>query len=403
MSDCRYSEYGSVTSDDLYAAFDSVLDEDEDFRSGFLNAFRAWETEIGFPLVHVSIDEARETFTVTQNRYFAAADVKVENDDRTWFFPLNFATSSDPDFEDTSTYKYFNYGHSDTISLPAKIEADQWFIFNKQQLGYYRVNYDEGNWREIIKTLKSENFKQIHVLNRAQLIDDSLNLAADGYLSYEIAFEVLSYLERETDYIPWKSAVNNLEKLDFIMKDRPVYEWFKIFVRKLARRAYLAHGWEEKPGESLMDKYARELVIDWTCRVGDENCLAKTYETLKLVTAEAGESVPASLEISYICNGLRGLNKKTEFASLFKRMQDSNDQSERLRIIDGLTCSSDPEVLLSLLQTTIVDPRYFFETNYKSHERQRVLTGVYTKSSVGIAVMANFLSEFYMEAFSDSL
>jgi hypothetical protein len=67
------------------------------------------------------------------------------------------------------------------------------------------------------------------------LVDDSLNFAADGYLDYQTAFGVLQYLSRETDYIPWKAAANNLEKLNYILAGRPPYNDFKKFVKLLGR------------------------------------------------------------------------------------------------------------------------------------------------------------------------
>ena len=47
---------------------------------------------------------------------------------------------------------------------------------------------------------------KIHVINRAQIIDDAINLARSGLLSYEIALGVTSYLNKEVEYIPWAAA-----------------------------------------------------------------------------------------------------------------------------------------------------------------------------------------------------
>lgn len=88
-------------------------------------------------------------------------------------------------------------------------------IFNDWQcflIGFYRVNYDLKNWNLLIAELQSHP-KMIHVLNRAQLIDDSFNLARAGELSYSVPFSLISYLEKEDDYIPWYSVISSMTYL----------------------------------------------------------------------------------------------------------------------------------------------------------------------------------------------
>lgn len=226
--------------------------------------------------MHVKLDDVNRQNVVSQERYYAASETRVGNDNRRWHIPLNLASASNPNFDDTKFTHYFedDQGPTKNFAYPAGFDSAKWFVFNKQQLGFYRVNYDFNNWHELFKILNSDNFRQIHVLIRAQLVDDPLNLAADGYLSYEVAFRVLSYLSRETDYIPWRAAVPiMLDKLHSLLMGRPNYEAFKTFVRRLARRVHVFFGFEEKSGDSMMEKFTRELAIDWSCRMGDLRCL----------------------------------------------------------------------------------------------------------------------------------
>lgn len=92
------------------------------------------------------------------------------------------------------------------MSITAPTDASQWFIFNKQQMGYYRVNYDDSNWNALANTLNSENFDDIHVLNRAQIFDDAVNFASGGYIDYDIVRSLLTYFSQETDYVAWYTA-----------------------------------------------------------------------------------------------------------------------------------------------------------------------------------------------------
>lgn len=172
----------------------------------FEEAFRTWELQAGYPIVNVVFDEPTRQFQITQQRFLTYKNQSLNEPSR-WTIPLNFATKLDSNFEDTKITNIFpsdaNYF---TIAVPVSFDSSHWFVFNKQQLGYYRVNYDASNWNTLIETLNSDDFDQIHVLNRVQLIDDAVNLAFGGYLEYDIVIGILNYLSRETEYTPWYSA-----------------------------------------------------------------------------------------------------------------------------------------------------------------------------------------------------
>lgn len=139
-------------------------------------------------------------------RFYSKRNQSLD-DTSSWYIPLNFATASNPNFDDTRITNYFRNGEDRyLINVPSQFDDGQWFIFNKQQLGYYRVNYDLQNWNAISAVLNSDNYNQIHVLNRAQLIDDCLSFADGGYLSYDVLLNLLPYLEREIEYTPWYAA-----------------------------------------------------------------------------------------------------------------------------------------------------------------------------------------------------
>lgn len=347
-------------------------------------------------MIHVTADDANGQFSSTQERYYAVSEQRVENDDRMWYIPVNYATETEHDFDNLTISAYFlnlSPGAVLKVPYPAEFNSSQWFIFNKQQIGYYRVNYDTENWQKIAALLNSDNFHQIHVLNRAQLIDDALTFAYDGYLDYTIAFDILNYLNRETDYIPWRAAVTNLDKIDYILKGRVLQPNYRTYIKQLARRMYVKYGLEEKASDSLMDKFARETAIDWTCRMGDARCLADTYEYVKKMAFE-GYEAPDSLEIVYICHGLKGLNKHDEFFALWSKMQKSEDQAQRLRILDGIMCATDPKVLHDLIETTLVNSA---ETYYRTHERSRIINNVFVRSDVGLSVTVDILSNYFAE------
>ena len=68
------------------------------------------------------------------------------------------------------------------------------YILNVKGTGYYRVNYDEENWKSLTSFLKESDHHSIHQLNRAQLVDDIMNLARSQKVDYDLgAFHVFLF------------------------------------------------------------------------------------------------------------------------------------------------------------------------------------------------------------------
>ena len=96
-------------------------------------------------------------------------------------------------------------------------------------LGFYRVNYDDTNWKLLINDLRiPSKMQQISPTNKAQLIDDALNLARAGLLDYETSMNVTRYLSNELDYLPWKSAFTAFSYLDNMLIKTAGYDKFKV-------------------------------------------------------------------------------------------------------------------------------------------------------------------------------
>lgn len=95
-------------------------------------------------------------------------------------------------------------------------------------LGLYRVNYDAENWSLLASTLNSPNYTDINVLNRAQLLIDSMDLAQMGDLSYDLALKLMTYLRNEKEYLPWKAGIDKLEPVRAVLSRTSNYGIFKV-------------------------------------------------------------------------------------------------------------------------------------------------------------------------------
>lgn len=118
-----------------------------------------------------------------------------------------------------------------------------WVSFASQMSSVDIFNYfnSTDNWNAIIKQLKA-NHTIFPLETRAILIDDALNLARVNMLSYEITFDLLSYLMDdfgdEVTLHPWLSALKNLNFLYVMMEELANFSKVETFIRNIVNAVY---------------------------------------------------------------------------------------------------------------------------------------------------------------------
>ncbi|KAL6446047.1 hypothetical protein ACFW04_001007 [Cataglyphis niger] len=139
--------------------------------------------------------------------------------------------------------------------------------------GYYRVNYEANNWLKIAKYLNKENFTNIHVLNRAQIIDDAYHFTMNGQLNSSIFFELIKYLSQEKDYVAWYPMFKALEDISTILQfpDKKIDE-LKINLMNNLFELLLKIKYDESPQDNDLTKCLRYEAAKWLCLLGDTEC-----------------------------------------------------------------------------------------------------------------------------------
>lgn len=171
-------------------------------------------------------------------------------------------------------------GTPETKMIQNLPDRDQWIIFNIQLAGLYKIRYDRRNYKLILKTLNGDDFKRIHTINRAQLIDDAMDLAWTGDQDYGIALAMISYLRQEDEYIPWKSALDNLRYINRLLNRSPLYGVFKAYIQHILEPVYEKVGGisEPAPSDRLDAVKHQSMICGWSCRFDVGDCVEKAVE-----------------------------------------------------------------------------------------------------------------------------
>uniref|UniRef100_A0A182YG72 Aminopeptidase n=1 Tax=Anopheles stephensi TaxID=30069 RepID=A0A182YG72_ANOST len=333
----RSRSYLSTRPEYLYTSIEKF--RTVDLPASVETIFESWANAPGYPVVTVTVDRTKRTLTASQKRFWMPNEVETAPENKLFYIPLNYASSvsSSSTFEDTApTFWLTPTEPTTTISIESGIE---WLVVNKQQTGYYRVNYDEESWHKLITVLNSDRFDElVPVINRAQLVDDVANLARAGEVGYNVALSLMQYLERETEYIPWSTAYNALLFLDRMYSGAMQYERLASFIRSITGCMYeniLLTG----PMDHI-SRLHRGNTVYLACYSGVQTCLVDANALATKAVEDPTYTIPEEVQPAVFCAlhkyPVAALNVQRD---LFERYVQSAKTPQQLEMVNRFLTS----------------------------------------------------------------
>lgn len=345
---------------------------------------REWTYNPGFPVVFVNRSYETNTFSLYQKRFIFGSG-PVEN--TIWHIPISIVTEDKPDFTATAPKHWFNTRTSQLFGAPSK---NHWLLLNAQETYYYKVNYDRTNWLLLVGQLETDH-KVIHEFNRAQLIDDALDLARGGQLQYDVAFDVLEYLPKERHHVPWNAALTNFQKLDPVLRHTKIYKKWKRFVNHLLSNQYERLMSEESKDESMQISILRSSVLTLSCDYEHNPCVSfcrRMFNNLKTNYDAAYHMVPHSYRPIVFCQAIKHGNEE-DFNFLWKHYELSANTQERVVLLKALSCTTDLKLLERLL-LQLVNKNSGVETTQKA---ANLLNAISSTSISGSKSVIRFVTD----------
>nr|XP_033491056.1 aminopeptidase N-like [Epinephelus lanceolatus] len=311
------------------------------------NIMNTWVLQMGFPVVTINTT----TGAVSQEHFLLDPDSEVTTDSPfkyQWIVPIQWMKT-----KDIQGLKWLE-SKSATIN-EMKTTGAEWVLANLDVVGYYRVNYDQGNWDKLLNVLTT-NHELIPVINRAQLVDDAFNMARAKVIRTELALDTTKYLNKEREYMPWESALTNLDFF-YLMFDRSeVYGPMQTYLRKQVTPLFkyyenMTDSWSKVP-DGHMDQYNQVNAISLACRTGHEECqnLTKTWFKQWMDTDE--NQINPNLRSTVYCNAIAaGGAKEWEFA--WSKFENATIATEAEKLRSALACTKQPWLLNRYLEYTL--------------------------------------------------
>lgn len=320
----------------------------------------SWTVQTGYPIITVNRNYEKGTADITQVRFLSDINRSEKDLNVCWWIPLSYTTAKELDFNSTKPKEWSKCDsakQSTTVTIKDMPDDKSWVLFNIKLSGLYKVKYDEKNWNLLIDALNGPKYEQIHKMNRAQLIDDALDLAWSGDLQFSIALRLIEYLKQEKEYIPWKAALANLNKMNTILKKTSKYGNFKKYMQQLLTPIYKeTHGLDDVSEDQLDAIKHKSLIAVWACRFDVGDCVKQSKnlfgEWMAVEKPDEVNSVPLDLRSVVYCTAIRN-GDETQWDFLWQRYLNSNVGTEKVLILGALACTREIWILNNFLKYSL--------------------------------------------------
>nr|XP_006629061.1 PREDICTED: aminopeptidase N-like [Lepisosteus oculatus] len=343
-------KYNTTVNKNLWEHLQKAADEHKlQLKVGVEAIMRTWTEQMGYPVVTINTTDGR----ASQQHFLIDPETAPPQPSKAgykWHIPMTLMKSG------KQGQKMLFY---ETGSFPDfQCKDTEWLLANIDCAGYYRVNYDSNNWNKLLQQLENSH-TVIPVINRAQLIDDAFNLARAKHINTTLALDTTKFLSNETEYIPWQSALNNLDYF-FLMFDRSeVYGPLQAYIRKQVIPLYnyfenITANWTRIP-DNHIDQYNQVNAISVACSNGVPECQEMASGLFKqwMMNSSANPIHP-NLKSSVYCSAIAaGGEREWNFA--WEMFQNTTVASERDKLRYALSCSRKIWILSRYLEYTL-DP-----------------------------------------------
>lgn len=228
-----------------------------------------WTLQKGFPLVTVTV--RGKNVHLQQEHYKKGEDsLSPTENGYLWHIPLTYITSKSYTVE-----RFLMRTKTDVIILPEEVE---WIKFNVDMNGYYIVHYEDDGWDRLINLLR-ENHTVVSSNDRASLINNIFQLVRIKKLSISKAFDLTSYMKRETQIMPILQGMNELVPIYKLMERRDMDDTekqLKDYIVSLFKDLIDKQLWSDEG--SVSERMLRQSLLMFACVRRYQPCVDKAEE-----------------------------------------------------------------------------------------------------------------------------
>jgi aminopeptidase N len=323
-------QYSNTTSADLWTALERASGKPV----GKLAS--DWTTQPGFPLIKVeqACEDGKRKVTLSQQQFRLD---EPATDKRLWSVPLQVGTVNGKAMTTLLTNASAN------VMLPGCEGA---LVVDPHSVGYFRIQYDRATFDAL-----AGQAARLPDATRLKLLNDTWTQVTAGLVPLDAWLKLAAQLGDEPRLAVWESIIGNLNFLDSLARGEPERPQVARFIAGFAKPKLVKLGWDEMAGETVEDAQLRALLAGALARSGDEEAIAQARSRFKRWLADPAAVSPAM--IGFVTSAAGRYADQQTFDAIAQRMQQTQNNEERSRLLGALIQVQDPALADKVLQMAL--------------------------------------------------
>uniref|UniRef100_G1KGX3 Aminopeptidase n=1 Tax=Anolis carolinensis TaxID=28377 RepID=G1KGX3_ANOCA len=321
-------KYGNAARKDLWNTLSEALRK----VGKFVNiqvVMDQWTLQMGYPVITIMGNETTDNIVgISQEHFIYDLDVKTKdsglgNNSYLWQIPLTIAV-----------------GNTSHISSEAII-----WVSNKSEL------------KMSTQIEEFLGFFYYYYCSRFHRLLETLLIKA-GYLPQNIPLELLRYLSKEKEFLPWHAASRALYPLDKLLDRTENYNIFNEYILRQVASMYLKLGWPTNNVDksfvqaSYQHEELRREVIMLACSFGNKHCHQQAATLISDWISSNRNRIPLNVRDIVYCTGV-SLMDEDVWEFIWMKFHSTTAVSEKKILLEALTCSDDRNLLNRLLNLSL--------------------------------------------------
>ncbi len=322
--------YSNATADDLWFHLSQAAGQDLTTMIG------RWTAQAGVPLVVVQTAcRGGRTLVDMDLQRFAGFGMRPDAGAR-WPVPLRVSAGG-------RSERVVLWREPRRLSFAGCVPV----VANGDDLGYYRVQYDRGNFARL-----RAGYARLPAAERSGLVADTFALARAGRVPLAQYRSLLAQLPQEPEGAIWQQVIEHLEYLDEAFAGTEAQRALRAQSRALLAPKLAQLGWQPAAADSTSALRLRNALVDALGRFDDPATVARSR---RLYAAEAqGARIEPSIRAGVVRTVARHADKPT-FEDLRARLKAAANQEDNYLYGGALIGARDPALVASVLALTLTD------------------------------------------------